>query len=1264
MSGLRRPVAGLAGLVVMVAAWPCPAMAHAVIAGQPANLPARDYHIDTTLVRSGKPEVIVVSSSRRPVYEEIARRVQARIKELAGVEVQIVDADAVSTTDALVRGNVIALGNLVTSRFVERLYWDWYTLLDLWYPGPGGYVVRTLHDPYGTGRNVVFLGGSDDEGVSAAADVFCGLLAKGEPLKLGRLAEIRLGENHKAPPAGDWIEPRLRLFNEQLSFRHGYVLSYTDASRAGLIYYYNGSPEAANRFRDLALRTDVLTDSSHYTAHMHTLIWDLIEESPAFNESDRREITARLLRHARGPDGTAGAAQLAKYPVETRMLDRHSSMQAICTLVSSRYFGKYWPSDEWRRNTEIVQRYFDRQMTVGKCDSDLSGRGIYTYPECALIPSLLLGDRRIIESGALRNMAELCLMHCDNTGYMPDTGQNSFDSYPIAMLGLCAALLNDGRLLSTMPLREEAERIGGFTNLTMEFTHGQAWTTGLRPQPMEKMVGVYHVPLTPFEHQLRGKAVPIEKSLDKLTMRTGFGRNDQYLLLDGLHGGPNEKPWPNANAVVHFTQNGRIFLVSDVGGENPANHNVVCVSKEGMGELPERAASLESTADLVSFGYSHSRLARHMFSSWDRHIFWRKGGWFVVLDRLSPREEGQYSFECQWRTIGEPGIDGNDYTSTVRDVASSSVPRDVLNIKNAERYPLRRSEAFRGPVTELDTKAWSTYCSRKTLNRVRQVTSRRMQGGDEQVFTNLLYVGGDNTNSSYGIRKVAEHEFAITGDESAWGGLVVNGKLQRGVLAVQGAAFLASPLSLAVVDGRQLRLGETEIAVSGPCSLELDVVSGKLNVEASRTLTVTINGREHPCPAGLQSFSVIVQSEDVKTLQAQIREAGVSESDRTAAIVSASPPALAPAWTHNVGAAVCSLCLADVDGEGRIEALVGVENGEIVCLDADGRQRWIYRTKGAVRTLAFAVLGGRPTVLAGSDDECVYALAPDGADTYWTYRCKVPAERFQRYPWWTTQGKAKVQAILVADLDRDGRAEILVGTGGGCVEALSDAGASLWVTPIEWGIPDRLVVANMPDGARTLLVSNSTFSCADTTWRLSAKGKLLSNNAFDNGRGTWDMAAVPGLQVVDLEDDGQPEAIIGRKGAYNEAAVYDAATGRRRWLSTLADEVGAVEVVDIDGDGVKEVVVGSRSAWLMVFAADGRTIWATQMPHEVISVAAGDNGLLVATADAKVHQVDFKGRIQACYALAGLPTVPFVRAGDDALIGDRQGSVTAISMGH
>ena len=1188
------------------------------------ELAARDYCIDTVLAAEGKPEVVIVSSGRRPAYAAVAERVRGRIRELSGVDVPVLDAEKCSTKEVLGKSNAIVLGNLATSPFVEALYWEWYTLLDLWYPGQGGYVVRTLHDPYGTGKNVIFLAGSDDRGVAQAAEVFCRDLKKSDPLKVGRLMDIKLGENHKVPPKGEWTDPRLRIFHEPLHHRtvHEAPLGVTDASLAGLRYYYNGDKEALKRFREVALSTDILGECYHYYAHMHPIVWELIEEDPFFSDEDRRKITAKLLTGARGKDGTAGRARLlsdAKLHKESKkLLDRHSAMHANCTLTHSRYFAKYWPSEEWTQNLEAVRAYFDRPMTSGKGWRDEGN--MHTYLECSMIAALLLRDRRLVESGALRHYAELVLMFCDNGGHMTTYG----GGYPSTTLRTCAALLDDGGFLATLPRREEQERAAGKYPVPYGFLHGQAWATGLKPEPMKKMVGVYRGPLTRWQWEFYGKGFPFEKGVDKLTMRSGFGRNDQYLLLDGISVGGG-KPCPNRNAILSFGQNGHVFLR---GGTNS-----MVVSREGLGQKQGKIVSLENAANLPTFGYSHTRAADHPFSVWDRRLFWRKGKWFVLLDSVTVKEAGRYSITC---SVGYG-------RATVQYTRGEGKDRNVFNIRNAE--------------------AASGDFSAQALNR-------DMKAGDRAVMTNLFYADGGPPPQSYVIVKIGEAAAAITGDEKAYVGLTKDGAFERDGVAVQGAAFCISPSSIAVVHGTSIRCGGLVIKASAPCNMELEPSSGRVTVEADQKTSVTIGTATHACEPGTHTFTAEKPAPAQMAALADAIERDAAQATREAQPPSRVPKGLPPiptAWSLKVGS-YTSYCVGDVNGDGKTETLIGLADGRAGSVSAEGNVLWEFKTGGAVRAVSYATLKSGPAVLIGSEDEHVYAVTADSGKLLWKHKCHFSEDRFQRAPWWTTQGKAKVLTIFPRDLNGDGDVEIVCGTGAGFVETLASDGKRKWLCEFMWGLPDLFNTVPMPDGSTTLLVDATKSACGSFTWRLDANGKVLKKNVFATGRGSWDSTKVMCCRVVDMDGKGTWMAILGRGGVYNELALHDAVTGKQKWIHKLAKAATDVTAVDLDGDGVKEVVAASLSGWLTAFDINGKSRWAVRLPSAIIAVASTADALFVQFSDAGIYRLSFAGEITGRYvpkvrrAPSPYQHWRFQRGNGTLLAGDRSGVVAPLAV--
>lgn len=158
----------------------------------PVYVQPKELYRQTDLVRDGRAQAYIVVPASG-AYDAQARVVQQAIAAHTGVEVPIVsDEDPRATVhvpkhwagpEALrpkkaapeevspLAANLIVLGNRSTNKSISALYDLYFTLLDLKYPGAGGHEVRTLHSPFGDGKNVIFLGGSDAEGVSKAAAV-------------------------------------------------------------------------------------------------------------------------------------------------------------------------------------------------------------------------------------------------------------------------------------------------------------------------------------------------------------------------------------------------------------------------------------------------------------------------------------------------------------------------------------------------------------------------------------------------------------------------------------------------------------------------------------------------------------------------------------------------------------------------------------------------------------------------------------------------------------------------------------------------------------------------------------------------------------------------------------------------------------------------------------------------------------------------------------------------------------------------------------
>jgi len=210
----------------------------------------KDLHINTLLVNDGRPNVTIIAPASG-IYERQARRTQDHIEALTGVRVPI-EADESAAGSVPVTGNLIVLGNRSTSKTISELYNRYYTLLDLRYPGQGGCVVRTVHNPFGNGKNIVLIGGSDTEGVQAATEAFVQELDRSEftanTLSIGRIANISLGEGISVPEELAEFE----IWEASAGYGSVGYFGWNSISKRMAMYYMTGDEFHAREFIRLA----------------------------------------------------------------------------------------------------------------------------------------------------------------------------------------------------------------------------------------------------------------------------------------------------------------------------------------------------------------------------------------------------------------------------------------------------------------------------------------------------------------------------------------------------------------------------------------------------------------------------------------------------------------------------------------------------------------------------------------------------------------------------------------------------------------------------------------------------------------------------------------------------------------------------------------------------------------------------------------------------------------------------------------------------
>lgn len=593
----------------------------------------------------------VIAAPDAPEVAHLGARMAHMLRQVTGADFPVVAGQLI---DRRLRESkhVIVIGDVSVNRFASELYRGIRTFEDRFYPGRGGWVVRSVHDTWGAGTNCLIAAGSDRQGHERAMEALVEKIAAAWPDPVGFLLDVH--------PVGEALDSVMELST---------LVPYPQYAYR---YLLAGDPDDLKTFRDGALSHEGEEESewNEFVSFNHlrhlTLMpaWDLVEEGPLLCDAERARIASLYLYCYRSREGAEYFPASSDPKEPGPLIGNHASAAALNLYFAGHYFWLRYRLAEAREWVARGRRYLSHHWRNPRAGADMGYMEFCGTASDLLTCALHSGADDMLVSGMLKKAAERAILMCGNLGYALCEGEVGYDGklisrnvMPHQFLARAAALTGDGRY-QWWAQRPNPSRRGPGVHQRDSFF--QRWDAGVEPQPPEDQVGLRwaladptHFAANAPKWEGAGSLVHARLALDKLAFRSGLSPQDTYLAVGGL--GVTGRGHEDAGAVLWYEAFGHVFLVDGGGTCAGAQncHNSVVILKDGQGAEGVHYVTLDHAAQLGSRGFVALDAANYNGCRWQRSLYWRAGDRFLVIDNVTAVQEAQFAVFSRWNVLGE-----------------------------------------------------------------------------------------------------------------------------------------------------------------------------------------------------------------------------------------------------------------------------------------------------------------------------------------------------------------------------------------------------------------------------------------------------------------------------------------------------------------------------------------------------------------------------------------------------------------------------------
>ncbi|MHA1683372.1 MAG: FG-GAP-like repeat-containing protein [Promethearchaeota archaeon] len=327
-------------------------------------------------------------------------------------------------------------------------------------------------------------------------------------------------------------------------------------------------------------------------------------------------------------------------------------------------------------------------------------------------------------------------------------------------------------------------------------------------------------------------------------------------------------------------------------------------------------------------------------------------------------------------------------------------------------------------------------------------------------------------------------------------------------------------------------------------------------------------------------------------------------------------------WSTNIGSPVYSTpTVADVDGDGNVEIVVGAATNNVHCLNGlNGTEKWIFSTGGSVRSspMLYDIDGdGVMEIFFGSVDNKFYCISGTDGSEIWNF---------------VADGEVSCTPAI-GDVEGDGDFEVFFGTSTTLYSLAAESGDEIW--NVSRSCRNTVILADLDDDNELEVVFNTDVNevyCLSGVNGTQEWYTLIDAKVFDNQLTT-------NLALADLDDDGDLEILFlehwysGFLGSYLAAELHaiHGNDGSIMWSRAIQGKymlilsVNGPVVGDVDDDGVMEAVVASIS---------GESDFGYMGLEWRYTIISGDTGV---TEETPTYEVGGPGSLMQIYP--GVPAI-------------------------